>query len=342
MKSACDAAFDIGGTQIKFGLADGEGRLLFKGKAPTPPTLKALLSSLGEIWGKLKRKSPCPPRSCGLGFPGFYSFESRRFIQSPNYPALDGFDLFPALGRIIDVPFVVDNDANLAAFGEFLHGAGRGARSLVFLTIGTGVGSGIILDGRLWRGAGGFAGELGHVTVNPEGEPCNCGNRGCLETEVSASKIVAHYVRLRGPRSGRPPSSKEVHLRAKRGDAAARESLALCGAQLGIGLGIVVNLLNPERILIGGAVAESGKYLLGPALAETRRRSHPVSFACASIGPASLGNDAGLIGAAALARESVKEKPVKPTPPIRSWNTLTSPDEKNIKGRRRSRLRRSS
>jgi glucokinase len=342
MTCACDAGFDVGGTHVKFGLADEEGSLVLKGQAPTPPSMKALLSSLKEIWEGLKGKSPGAIRSCGFGFPGFFSLESHRFLHSPNYPALNRFNLVPALEKIVDVPFIIDNDANLAAFGEFSHGAGRGARSLVFLTVGTGIGAGIILDGRLWRGSGGFAGELGHVTVNPEGEPCNCGSRGCLETEVSASKIVDTYLRLSGRKPGRPLSSEDVHLRAKKGDKAALESLARGGTFLGIGLGIVINLLNPERILIGGGVAAAGKYLLEPAVAEARRRSHPVSFACVRIGPASLGNDAGLIGAAALARLNIPGENVKPTGRFRGWNSLTSPEEKNIKGEWRSRQRRTS
>jgi glucokinase len=342
MRRSCDAGFDIGGTRIKFGLADRQGRLVLKDQAETPPSMKGLLSGLAGIWEEMTRRSPGPIRSCGFGFPGFYSLKSRRVLHSPNFPALDGFNLFPALRKIIDVPFVVDNDANLAAFGEFLHGAGKGARSLVFLTVGTGVGAGIILDGSLWRGSGGFAGELGHITVNPEGEVCNCGARGCLETEVSASKIVDNYLQFGGSEPRRPLTSEDVHLRAKRGDKAALESLARCGYYLGIGLGIVVNLLNPERILIGGGVVSAGKYLLGPALAEARKRSHPVSFSCASIGPASLGNDAGLIGAAALAGRSAGAGALKPTSSSRSWNTLTSPDEKTITGSRRSRQRRPS
>ncbi len=307
MTCAFDAGFDVGGTQIKFGLVDGQGRMVHRGQSPTPQSMEALFADVRDIWATLKRKASCPIRSCGFGFPGFYSLESRRILHSPNYPALSGFPLVPALEKIIDVPFIVDNDANLAAFGEFQMGAGRGAKSLVFLTVGTGIGSGIILDGCLWRGSGGFAGELGHVTVNPEGDPCSCGNHGCLETEVSASRIVEHFVRLGGGKPRPSLTSEEVFLRAKKGDKAALESLARCGSYLGIGLSIVINLLNPERILIGGGVVAAGEFLLEPAVAEARRRSHPVSFACVRIGPASLGNAAGLIGAAALARRAATE-----------------------------------
>jgi glucokinase len=300
MKTLYDAGFDIGGTQVKYGLVDSRGHLVFKAKLPSPEAITDFLDALGEAWAALKRNSPGPIRSCGFGVAGFYSLKDKRIFQSPNYPALDGFPLVPAFRKFIDVPFRIGNDANMAAFGEFQHGAGRGAKSLVLLTIGTGIGSGIILDGRLWEGAGGYAGELGHITVNPEGDPCPCGGRGCLETEASAPRILKNYRVLAGKTE--VADARDVYLLAKAGDAAALESFRRCAYYLGIGLGIVINLLNPEKILIGGGVVSAGKYLLGPAVEETRRRSHRISFAGCRIDKAALGNDAGLIGAAAWAR----------------------------------------
>ncbi len=202
----------------------------------------------------------------------------------------------------MDAPFRIDNDANMAAYGEWKHGAGRDAHSLVLLTIGTGVGSGIILDGKLWQGRCGFAGEIGHITVNPNnGTKCNCGNFGCLETEVSAPSIVRNYVALAG--SDEELTSEDVYNRAKQGDAHALESFSACGYYLGIGLGIVINLLNPGMIVLGGGVMAGGEFLMEAAVAQARKRSHRVSFACATIAKASLANDAGLIGAAAWARD---------------------------------------
>ena len=299
-KTAIAAGFDLGGTELKYGAIDAGGRLVLKGKTASPGSMSGLLAVLEETWGRMKAESPGPVGSCGFGFAGFYSLRDRRVLDSPNYPSLDNFDLFPALRKFIDVPFRVDNDANMAAYGESLYGAGHGAQSLVLLTVGTGIGSGIILDGKLWQGKCGFAGELGHITVNPEGSRCNCGNIGCLETEASAPKIVRNYRELTGRRG--PLTSRDVYLLARKGDRAARESFARCAYYLGIGLGIVINFLNPEKILIGGGVVSAGSLLLKPAIAEARRRSHRVSFACCRIEKASLGNDAGLIGAAAWAR----------------------------------------
>lgn len=299
-RTVCSAGFDLGGTQLKYGAIDVEGRLVLKGKIPSPGSMKELLAALEEIWGRIMAASPGPVRTCGFGFAGFFSLKDRKILHSPNYPSLNNVDLVPALRRFIDVPFEIDNDANMAAYGEYMYGAGRGAQSLVLLTVGTGIGSGIILDGELWQGKCGFAGELGHITVNPEGTVCNCGNRGCLETESSAPKIVRNYQALTG--TGAPVTSRDVYLLARKGDQAALESFARCAYYLGVGLGIVINFLNPEKIVIGGGVISAGKYLLRPAIEEARRRSHRVSFACCRIEKASLGNDAGLIGAAAWAR----------------------------------------
>jgi glucokinase len=300
MKTPCDAGFDIGGTRLKYGLIDSEGRLVFKGQTRSPEAMADILGVLEETWALLKRKSPGPIRSCGFGLAGFYSRKEQKILQSPNYPSLNGFPLVPAFRKFIDVPFRIGNDANMAAFGEFKYGAGRGAQSLVLLTIGTGIGSGIILDGKLWEGEGGYAGELGHITVNPEGTPCPCGGRGCLETEASAPSIIKNYQALTGQTD--VADSRDVYLLAKAGVPAALESFKKCAYYLGIGLGIVINFLNPEKILIGGGVVSAGNFLLGPAVEEARRRSHRISFAGCRIEKASLGNDAGLAGAAAWAR----------------------------------------
>ena len=303
-KAPCYAGFDLGGTQLKYGAIDGEGRLILKGKIPSPGSMKELLAAIEEIWRRLRADCPGRIGACGFGFAGFFSLSAQRILHSPNYPSLNNFDIVPALRRIIDVPFLIDNDANMAAYGEYRHGAGRGTQSLVLLTVGTGIGSGIILEGELWQGKCGFAGELGHITVNPEGEVCNCGNRGCLETEASAPKIVKNYAALTG--TGESLTSRDIFLRAKAGDKAAVESFARSAYYLGIGIGIVINFLNPEKILIGGGVVSAGKYLLAPAVEEARRRSHRVSFACCRIEKATLGNDAGLIGAAAWAQTKAR------------------------------------
>lgn len=303
MTVSVSAGFDLGGTQIKYGLVDNAGTILFKGKTPTPPTIRELMTLIGSRWEDLKKRSPGRIAAAGFGIPGIYNLKKKKILQSPNYADLDEYDLYPAIAEHLDVPFRVDNDANMAAFGEWKYGAGRGVTSLVFLTIGTGIGGGIVLDDKLWQGSCGYAAEIGHVVVNPAGELCKCGIRGCLETEASAPAIVRKYQALGG--SGAPVTTEDIYYRAKEGEPAAREAFARAGYFLGIGLGMLINLLNPEKILLGGGVMTTGEFLLAPTIEEAKKRSYPATFACCDIGRASLGNDAGLIGAAAWGRENL-------------------------------------
>jgi glucokinase len=294
------AGFDLGGTQLKYGLTDESGVVLFKDKAPTPPTIGGLMDLLESLWKDLQKREAGKIKAAGFGIPGIYSLKEKKIFQSPNYADLDNFDLYPAVSRFIKAPFWIDNDANMAAFGEWSCGAGRGVSSMILLTIGTGIGGGIILDGKLWQGSCGYAGEIGHIVVNPRGIRCKCGIQGCLETEASAPAVVRKYAALR--KTNEAVTAEEIYHRAKRGEEAARQAFAQAGYYLGIGLGMVINLLNPEKILLGGGVMTTGEYLLAPTLEETRRRSYKATFACCSIEKASLGNDAGLIGAASWAR----------------------------------------
>ncbi len=295
------AGFDLGGTHLKYGLIDERGRIVFSARVESPVKIDELINLVRRIWKTLKKREKEGIEAVGFGFPGIFSLEEQITYQSPNYPELDNFEPIPALSRFIEVPFCINNDANMAAFGEFKCGAGQGVQSLIFLTIGTGVGSGIIFDGKLWQGKCGFAGELGHTTVNPNGDRCNCGSQGCLETEVSAPKIVKNYNSLRKKRE--EISAEEVFHRAKKGDKAARKAFALAGSYLGIGLSIAINFLNPEKILLGGAVMAASDFLLFPALEEAKKRSYKASFTCCKIEKASLGNKAGFIGAALWAKE---------------------------------------
>jgi len=297
------AGFDLGGTQLKYGLMDEAGRLVLKSKAPTPSTIEGLMDLVARLWKDLKSQAPDSIRAAGFGFPGIYNLRDRRILQSPNYAELDDFDLYPEIGLVLDVPFLVDNDANMAAFGEWAYGAGRGVSSLVLLTIGTGIGGGLILDGKLWQGSCGYAGEIGHIVVNPEGERCACGIRGCLEAEAAAPAIVRKYKAIAG-RSG-AVTAEDIYKRAEAGEPAAIEAYAKAGYFLGIGLGMLINLLNPGKILLGGGVMTTGELLLRPTVEESRRRSYKASFACCPIERASLGNDAGTIGAAAWAKANL-------------------------------------
>jgi glucokinase len=293
--------FDLGGTALKFGVVDYVGNVISESQVDTPKKLGKLLKALEEIWVTLKNSHQQQIRTAGFGIPGIFSAKEQKILQSPNYPDLDNFALVPALTRFIDVPLVVNNDANMAAYGEYRCGAGQNAHSLVFLTIGTGVGTGIILNGNIWEGACGFAGELGHAVVNPQGDSCKCGSRGCLETEVSAPKIVKNYQAF--CKSTKSIKAEQISHRAKNNEKAAQLAFAKAGYYLGLGLALAINLLNPEKILIGGGVMKSAEFLLPSAIEEAAKRSFKGSFRCCSIEHAILGNKAGFIGAALWAKQ---------------------------------------
>lgn len=300
------AGFDLGGTQLKYGLLDERNQLVFKDRAATPSAIKELVELFRDLWEGLKKKERKTIKAVGFGIPGIFSLKEQKTIQSPNIPLLDNFNLGGAVSRFIEVPFWLDNDANMAAYGEYRCGAGKGVQDLILLTLGTGVGSGIIIDGELLHGQCGFAAEMGHIVVNPEGERCNCGSRGCLETEASAGPIIRNYMRLK--KTDEALTAEEIAKRAKRGDQAAKKSFARAGYYLGIGLATAINLLNPKKILLGGGVMASAELLLLRTIEEARRRSYQASFECCSIKKASLGNDAGFMGAASWAKDQLAKK----------------------------------
>jgi glucokinase len=223
------------------------------------------------------------------------------------------------LEALVDQPVTIENDANAAAWGEFRHGAAYEADDMVLVTVGTGIGGGVVVDSRLLRGAYGVGGELGHMRVVPDGIRCGCGNRGCWEVYASGNALVREGRELVASRSplgaalsdacGSDPAALRGHdvtAVAQAGDPAATELLADLGRWLGEGAASVAAILDPELIVIGGGVVAAGDLLLDPARAAygrqlTGRGHRPV----AEIVPAALGNDAGLIGAAALAAEGI-------------------------------------
>jgi len=292
--------FDCGGTQLKYGLVDREGEVVGSWTTATPADTSDLIVTLKGLWSEIQRGRK-PIRGAGFGFPGIYSHSQQIIVQSPHFAALEGLQLKNELSRILDIPFILDNEANLAAYGEYAVGAGQGAHSLVLITIGSGIGTGIVLEGRIWRGASGFAGELGHVPINPSGSLCRCGKRGCLETEVSASRLVWEYRQLSDNTS--PHTAEEVCSLAREGDPAALEAFAHAGRALGMGVALAINLLNPALVLLGGGVMQAGDLILGPAREAAAEHSIPASFRDCRIKPAGLGNEAGFVGAALYARK---------------------------------------
>ncbi|HZX09858.1 MAG TPA: ROK family protein [Acidobacteriota bacterium] len=298
------AGFDLGGTQLKYGLINEDGSIIYDSKIDTPDNTSELFQLMEKLWEELQEKAKKRQiAAVGFGIPGIYSTKKNKILQSPNYPEIDNLDIKNLLEKFIPVPFKINNDANMAAYGEFKAGAGQGSDSIVLLTIGTGVGGGIILKKTIWQGECGFAAEVGHIIVNHSGELCNCGNRGCLETEVSGPKIVRNYLNL--IQEDKKLTAKDVASLAKKGDPNALQAFNQAGYFLGIGLGTIINMLNPDKIILGGGIMKSSSLLLTPAVKEAAKRSFKASFNCCQILKAQLGNKAGIIGSAAWAKDTL-------------------------------------
>jgi glucokinase len=240
--------------------------------------------------------------------PGTVNKERTTVVQAPNLNSLDNFDLKRSLEDRLKVPVLLENDANAAAVGEMWMGAARGARNVICITLGTGVGGGIILDGQLWRGTDGSAGEIGHTTLDPfNGPKCRCGNNGCIEMYASATAIVRMTSErlLEFPKStlhGKEITAKLVFMEGVAGDALAISVFKTVGDYLGAGLANLINLLGPEIIVIGGGVA-NGWDLFEPYMREQiQHRSFPSLARNVMIKKAECGDNAGLLGAAYLAR----------------------------------------
>ena len=239
----------------------------------------------------------------GIGFAGPSDAERGLIYYAPNVGCMTDLRVASRVGKLLGLPTFLENDANCAALGEHWRGAGRGARSLFLFTVGTGIGGSFLIDGQVWHGEHGIAGEIGHTVVATGGPRCNCGKEGCLEALVSATAILKAYRRAAG-RAVRMPAeltAKMVFDRARRGDAAARSVVDRSARALGVGIANVFHLLNPELVLIGGGVSRAGSMLLGPAVEEARRAIFPPLQGKLRVKRASLGDDAGLLGAARVA-----------------------------------------
>lgn len=290
---------DVGAGAVKFAVFSEDGSRSFTGEEPTARTYPAFRTQLLNLSARLEKSHRIA--AVGIGVPGFISLAEHIIERSPNMRFLDGMALERDLAAAIALPLAVENDANAAALGEFLSLDEPPPASFVHLTLGSGIGSGIILAGRIFHGSGGFAAELGHLLVNSQGRACGCGNSGCAETESSEPGIVRSYQEFAC--SPAPLSSRDVFARWQGGDEAARLAFRRAGTFLGVLLSQIVYALNPERISLGGGVAAAGEALLAPAREELARRVVAKAVAGTRIVAARLGNEAGMAGAAALARQ---------------------------------------
>lgn len=289
---------DIGGTNLRGALIGANGEILerFRCASAIDEGRPAFLQRLTDGIVDLRRHGDRlgrPVRGVGVGVPGLID-RNGLVHASVNLQPLESLNLRELLERELDLPVVCSNDANLIALGEHRFGAGRGYTSLLVTTIGTGLGSGLILGGALWEGAYGFAAEFGHVTVEPEGRPCPCGNHGCLEQYVAAPVLV---------REGGGMTPEALAERARTGNSEALAIFERMGRYLGTALAGLLNTLNLEAVVIGGGVAACYE-LLSPAILQAiRERCFPQIAQGVVLCKAALGDDAGLLGAAMLAHD---------------------------------------
>src|SRR5438094_9723299 len=300
---------DIGGTTIKAGLIDEEKRVLESRKVPTLTNdLEGFISKLTEVIRDFQKSRPID--AIGIGIPGLRSSQTHVIARSPNIPCLTNVNLEETMADQVHLKVVSENDANAGAYAEFICGAGTGLQHLAYLTLGTGLGSGLILNGSLYTGASGYGGEFGHTVIDPNGRLCACGRQGCVETVASGTGIVTTTrERLKiAPHSllneiAPPLTAEKIYAAAVGGDETARGVFAETGRWFGLACANLINLLNLEMIVIGGGVMASGEVLLGSAIEIARQHAFASSFADCQIVQSRLWPDAGMIGAALLARD---------------------------------------
>lgn len=320
MAAECVIGVDLGGTKLLAGVVDGELNVhhrvhrLVHGLGQ-----RELLEAIVEAVEEARGLASAEVTAVGFGIPCMIDQRRGMAMMAVNLPLLD-VPFRDLMAERLGLPVEVDNDANVAALAEHRAGAARGTSEAVVLTIGTGIGGGLILGGEPYRGGIGAGAELGHITIDVNGPPCqgNCPNNGCLETLASGTALAREGRRIaaeqpdsglgRALTEGREITGGLITELAHDGDPAALDALSLIGRNLGVGIASFLNVFNPDVVVIGGGVIAAGDLLLAPARAEAARRALPPMRDHAQIVPAQFGTEAGLVGAATLALESERRK----------------------------------
>lgn len=306
---------DIGGTNIKIALVDFDGKIIYSNTTPTRAEMgyEAGVNNIKQAIKDLMQETNQDSKTIeaiGFGLPGQIDYKEGVVKNLPNIPGWVNIPLGKIIEEEFSIPTRLDNDVRCAALGELNFGAGKGCENLICITIGTGIGSGIVLNGKLVRGASNAAGEIGHIKMELNGGPlCGCGDYGCFEAYASGPSIVSmakEYIS-----GGKSAKYKEmatdgiitpylVAQAALQGDAVSIQIFKQMGKIIGTGLTSVINLLNPEKIIIGGGVADAGEILLEPIRNTVIERAMPIQAHAVAIVPAQLANAAGVIGASLL------------------------------------------
>lgn len=314
---------DVGGTNIRAGVVTPDGRKLSESRRPAramegvDATMRMIVETVeGAISDAGIRKDEV--MGVGLGVPGRHISEKGFVIYSPNFANWTNIDLLPPLEKQLGLACFMRNDVKAASLGEYRFGAGRGYRHIVMITLGTGIGGSLISDGKLMLGSSeGFA-EVGHMTVCPEGRACACGNHGCWEAMAGRDAIIDRA--WRALQAGRPSALSElsgwelfnitpamIAQAAQDGDPLAQEVMAETGMWVGIGITNLIQLYNPEVVIVGGGISQAGDLLFGPIRRTVNWRARMVPAATAKILPAALGDDAGIYGGAVLVFMAVEK-----------------------------------
>ncbi len=307
---------DVGGTKVAGGVVDEHGKVLATTRRDTPAEDQAgTRDTISEVAAELARQYPAAT-AIGIGAAAWIDASGSTVLFAPNLAWRDE-PLRDYVAKAVGLPTVLENDANVAAWAEFRFGAARHADdSMVMITVGTGIGGGIVLNGRLWRGANGIAGELGHIQSVPDGHPCGCGRLGCLEQYASGNALVRFAragarqepdrARLLLELAGGDPlaiAGRQITEAAHQGDGVARDAFAQIGYWLGVAMADLAQIFDPQVLVVGGGVIDAGDLLMGPT--ETTYRDQLKQrgrFPVAELKAAETGNTAGVLGAADLAR----------------------------------------
>ncbi len=309
---------DLGATKILSLVVDESGKVLAEDLRPTEG-VEGVDAVVGHMVASFRQAlanaGNVKVAAIGIDAPGPIDYAKGIVTQPPNLPGWHDVPLASMIGKEFGVPCVLENDANAAALAEYRWGSGRGTKHMLFLTVSSGVGGGIVTNGHLYRGASGAAGEVGHMTINMNGPRCHCGRRGCLEMYASGIAIARFARRLVKQKPDgllakmaqtQLLSAKLVDEAAREGDDDARELIADAGRALGVGLGNLINVFNPEMIVLDGSLTKSGDLYLGPAIETAREESFETSWKDVRIVVGELGDRSAALGAAAVALEAAK------------------------------------
>ncbi|ASW41973.1 ROK family protein [Clostridium isatidis] len=300
---------DLGGTKIYTALVNLDGQIIEEITIKTEAekgekvVLDNILKTIDKVLENVDRKEV---KAIGIGSPGPLDIEKGLIVYTPNLP-FKNFELVKPIKERYNIPTYLDNDANVATLSEFMFGAGKGSKNMVYVTVSTGVGGGAILNGNIYRGSTANALEIGHITVMKGGPRCGCGNTGCVEALASGTAIMKRAKEALDSkvetslRNYDNVTAKEVFIEAERGDKVSKEILNDALSYLGIGIANIANSFDPDKIIIGGGVSEAGKIVFDKIDEEMQRRCLTTIYNHCKVEKALLGGKAGVLGAAALA-----------------------------------------